>query len=61
MLIERHALRGGLPADPRVFLGHDDPAAHARRRQCGGDAAKAAADDQHVRGHLPAGGLGCGR
>jgi hypothetical protein len=66
VLVERHALGGGLAADPVCLLGEDDGAAHARGGKGGGHAAEAGADDEHVGLHLaawfggPARSGGCG-
>jgi hypothetical protein len=46
MLVERHALRGQLPAEPVQFLHQHDLAAEPGCGQRRADAAKAAADDQ---------------
>jgi alkyldihydroxyacetonephosphate synthase len=51
MLVRRHGLRGELPAEPFVLLGEHDVGAARARRQRRGDAAEAAAGDEH----LPAG------
>ena len=48
MFVERHALRGELPAQPVQLLHQHDARAKPRRGQRGGNAAEAAADDQHI-------------
>ena len=59
VFVRRHALGGGLPADPVRLLREDDGAAHAGGGQGCGDAAEAAADDEHIAGEL-AGGFRAG-
>ncbi|MNN53197.1 hypothetical protein D3C81_1679400 [compost metagenome] len=49
MLIRGHRLAGQLAANPVGFFGHDDLFAGFGRRQCGRDAAGAAAQDGNVR------------
>jgi hypothetical protein len=48
VLVGRDALRRELAAEPVGLLGEDHRRTAARRGQRGGDAAQAAADDQHI-------------
>ena len=53
VLVQRHALGGGLTADPAALLGEHHPASGARRRQRRRYPAETCADNKNLRSPLP--------